>query len=274
LLLPLGRPITDAICRYGGDKPRGDQLSGIFPLGITSVIVYPLESMSAPASLASLCAAPPVVLPSLLLCDFGRLSEEVARLEAAGVRALHLDVMDGDFVPNLTYGLPIVEAVRKATSLPIDCHLMIRRPERFVRQFRDAGADVITIHAEATDDLAGTIETIRSLGAWAGVAINPGTGVAAIEHVLDACQLVLVMSVEAGFGGQAFNPAALEKLVHLRTLVSPETVLEVDGGVNAATIARCAEAGAAWFVVGSAIFRSNDYARSVSELEQLAGMRS
>jgi ribulose-phosphate 3-epimerase len=238
------------------------------------VIVHSVESMSAPTSLASLAAAGPVVLPSLLLCDFGRLAEEVARLETAGVRALHLDVMDGDFVPNLTYGLPIVEAVRRATNLPIDCHLMIRRPERYVRQFRDAGADVITIHAEATDDLAGTIETIRSSGAWAGVAINPGTPVATIEHVLDACQLVLVMSVEAGFGGQTFNPVALEKLAQLRTRVSPETVLEVDGGVNAATIARCAVAGAAWFVVGSAIFRSDDYARSVSELEQLASTRS
>jgi ribulose-phosphate 3-epimerase len=226
--------------------------------------------MSAPTSLASLKAAAPVVLPSLLLCDFGRLAEEVARLEAAGVRALHLDVMDGDFVPNLTYGLPIVEAVRRATELPIDCHLMIRRPERYVQAFRDAGADVITIHAEATDDLRGTLDAIRSCGAWAGVAINPGTPVAVIEPVLDACQLVLVMSVEAGFGGQSFNPIALEKLTRLRTLVSSETVLEIDGGVNSATIARCTQAGAQWFVVGSAIFRSNDYARSVSELEKLA----
>ncbi|RIK80756.1 MAG: ribulose-phosphate 3-epimerase [Planctomycetota bacterium] len=230
--------------------------------------------MSAPTSLASLKAAAPVVLPSLLLCNFGHLADEVARLEAAGVRALHLDVMDGQFVPNLTYGLPIVEAVRRASDLPIDCHLMIHRPERYVRAFRDAGADVITIHAEATDDLPGTLEAIHASGAAAGVAINPGTSVAAIEPVLSACQLVLVMSVEAGFGGQAFNPVALEKLTRLRTLVSPETVLEVDGGVNAQTISRCAQAGAEWFVVGSAIFRSNDYARSVAELEQLASTSS
>lgn len=228
--------------------------------------------MSVPASLASLKAAAPVVLPSLLLCDFGHLADEVARLEAAGVRALHLDVMDGDFVPNMTYGLPIVEAVRRATSLPIDCHLMIRQPERYVQAFRDAGADVITIHAEATANLHGTLDAIRSSGASAGVAINPGTPVALIEPVLDACQLVLVMSVEAGFGGQSFNPIALEKLTRLRTLVSRDTVLEIDGGVNAETIARCAQAGAEWFVVGSAIFRSNDYARSVSELEKLASL--
>ena len=225
-------------------------------------------------SLASLKAAAPVVLPSLLLCDFGHLADEIARLEAAGVRALHLDVMDGQFVPNLTYGLPIVEAVRRASDLPVDCHLMIRRPERYVQAFRDAGADMITIHAEATDDLPGTLEAIHASGAAAGVAINPGTSVAAIEPVLGACQLVLVMSVEAGFGGQAFNPVALEKLTRLRTLVSPETVLEVDGGINSQTIARCAQAGAQWFVVGSAIFRSHDYARSVAELEHLASTRS
>lgn len=230
--------------------------------------------MSAPASLASLQAAAPVVLPSLLLCDFGHLADEVARLEAAGVRALHLDVMDGQFVPNLTYGLPIVEAVRRASDLPIDCHLMIRRPERYVRAFRDAGADLITIHAEATDDLPGALDAIHASGAAAGVAINPGTSIAAIEPVLPECQLVLVMSVEAGFGGQAFNADALEKLTRLRTLVSPETVLEVDGGINAQTIARCAQAGAQWFVVGSAIFRSNDYARSVAELEKLASTSS
>lgn len=228
--------------------------------------------MSAPKSLASLKAAAPVVLPSLLLCDFGRLADEVARLEAAGVRALHLDVMDGDFVPNLTYGMPIVAAVRKASRLPLDCHLMIRRPERYVRQFRDAGADVITVHAEATDDLRGTLEAIRATGAAAGVAINPGTPVAAIAPVLDACQLVLVMSVEAGFGGQAFNPVAVEKLSELRGLVAPDTVLEVDGGISRETIARCAAAGAEWFVVGSALFRSDDYARSVRELEETASI--
>ncbi|MEX2185850.1 MAG: ribulose-phosphate 3-epimerase [Pirellulales bacterium] len=230
--------------------------------------------MSAPTSLSALKAAAPVVLPSLLLCDFGHLADEVARLEAVGVRAFHLDVMDGDFVPNLTYGMPIVEAVRKATELPIDCHLMIRRPERYVQQFSDAGADVITIHAEATEDLRGALEAIRATGAAAGVAINPGTPVAAISSVLDACQLVLVMSVEAGFGGQSFNPIAIEKLSELRTLVASDTVLEVDGGISAATIARCAEAGAQWFVVGSAIFRSDDYARSVRELEKLASVRS
>ncbi len=226
--------------------------------------------MSAPTSLASLKAAAPVVLPSLLLCDFGHLADEVSRLESAGVRAFHLDVMDGDFVPNFTYGMPIVEAVRKATDLPIDCHLMIRQPERYVSTFRDAGADIITVHAEATDDLRGTLEAISATGAAAGIAINPGTPVATISPVLDACQLVLVMSVEAGFGGQSFNPIAIEKLSELRTLIAPDTVLEVDGGIGAETIARCAAAGAEWFVVGSAIFRSNDYARSVSELERIA----
>jgi ribulose-phosphate 3-epimerase len=230
--------------------------------------------MTSRTTLAQLKAAAPVVLPSLLLCDFANLAHEIDRLEAASVRALHLDVMDGVFVPNLTYGMTIVEAVRRSTELPLDVHLMIAHPERYVSAFRDAGADVITIHAEATADPRGVLAQIRATGAAAGIAINPNTPVAAIEPVLDACDLVLVMSVEAGFGGQAFDPVALDKLRQLRTLVRPEVALEIDGGINGTTIGPSALAGGELFVVGSAIFRSADYARSVAELTQRASTRN
>jgi ribulose-phosphate 3-epimerase len=233
----------------------------------------PPSSTSTGSALAELKAAAPVILPSLLLCDFGHLADEVSRLEAAGARALHLDVMDGMFVPNITYGMTIVEAVRKLTDLPIDAHLMITQPERYVADFQRAGADIVTIHCEATDRAASTLDLIRSTGAAAGLALNPLTPISAIADAVSACDLILVMSVEAGFGGQKFNPIALEKLTQLRSIVSPQTVLEIDGGINAETIARSAAAGADLFVVGSAIFHSDDYARSVANLTRLASTR-
>lgn len=211
----------------------------------------------------------PVILPSLLLCDFTNLEREVARLEEAGVRALHLDVMDGCFVPNLTYGMPIVEAFRKLTDLPLDVHLMIERPEQYIQQFFNAGADAITIHHEAVDDPRTTLAQINALGAASGIAINPGTPVEAVEDCLELCDMVLVMSVDAGFGGQSFNSVALEKLAHVRAM-SPEVLLEVDGGINESTISKCAGAGAELFVVGSAIFRSDTYGTVVKQLAGLA----
>jgi ribulose-phosphate 3-epimerase len=226
--------------------------------------------MSRRAKLDDLRAGAPLVLPSLLLCDFGHLADEVQRLAAAGVRGVHLDVMDGHFVPNLSYGLPVVEAVRRACDLVVDVHLMISDPHRYVRQFYDAGADVITFHAEATDHRRELVAEIHELGAAAGVAINPGTPIDVLADCLDACDVVLVMSVEAGFGGQAFNPLALEKLATLRKTVAPTVLLEVDGGVNGQTIRNCTASGADLLVVGSAIFKSDDYARSVRELVRAA----
>jgi ribulose-phosphate 3-epimerase len=214
--------------------------------------------------------AAPVVLPSLLLCDFGNLEREIRTLEVAGVRALHLDVMDGNFVPNLTYGMPIVEACRRLTDLPIDVHLMISNPQNYVHQFYDAGADNLTIHVEAVPDPRPVLEQIRSLGAGAGLALNPATPLSDVVPALDLCDLVLVMSVPAGFGGQKFDPVAIEKLRQLRQITAPEVILEVDGGINGKTIAPCAQAGAQLFVVGSAIFHSSDYAASVSNLTSLA----
>jgi len=226
--------------------------------------------MSYTKHLTELRVAPPVVLPSLLLCDFGNLEREVRTLEAAGVRGLHLDVMDGHFVPNLTYGLTMVTALRRLTDLPLDVHLMISNPQDYLAKYIDAGADLLTIHAEAVDDPRPLLEEIRSLGAGAGLAINPPTPVASIEAALPLCDLVLAMSVMPGFGGQAFDEIALEKLRDLRTKVSDEVLLEVDGGVNEATIAACGLAGAQLLVVGSAIFRESDYQQSIANLTQLA----
>lgn len=219
--------------------------------------------------LAQLRTAAPAVLPSLLLCDFGNLEREVARLTEAGVKALHLDVMDGQFVPNLTYGMPIVAAFRRLTDLPLDVHLMIAEPQKYVRQFVEAGADIVTFHVEAVQDPRPVLAEIRGLGAGAGLALNPDTPLSTLDGCLESCDMVLVMSVPAGFGGQSFRPIALDKLRTLRKNMS-DLLLEVDGGVQQQTIGACAEAGAQLFVVGSAIFRAASYSGAVRELTQLA----
>jgi ribulose-phosphate 3-epimerase len=219
--------------------------------------------------------AAPIVLPSLLLCDFGNLEREVERLTAAGFQGLHLDVMDGHFVPNLTYGFPVVEAVRRLTELPLDVHLMIERPERYLEQFAAAGADSITVHVEATGPgCRAALQEIRRLGRAAGVAINPGTPLTEIDDCLDDCDLVLVMSVEPGFGGQEFQVVALHRLEQLRRHPGRRYRLEVDGGVNEANIGSCAAAGAELFVAGSAIFGHQDYATRLSRLTALAASQA
>jgi ribulose-phosphate 3-epimerase len=215
-------------------------------------------------------AAAPVVLPSLLACDFGNLEREIERVEAAGAQALHLDIMDGHFVPNLSFGIPIVEAIRRATRLPLDVHLMIEQPERFVGPFRDAGADGITIHIEAVSDPRPVLETIRSLGAWAGLALNPPTPASAIESSLPYCDLVLVMSVMPGFGGQEFDESILPKLRALRARDDWHGFLEVDGGIGVETIGQCAAAGTDLFVAGTAVFHSSDYAAALRQLRSHA----
>ena len=220
--------------------------------------------------LEALRTASPVILPSLLLCDFGNLEHEIRQLEAAGVRALHLDVMDGHFVPNMTYGLTMVSTLRKITDLPLDVHLMISNPGDYLSKYVAAGADLLTIHAEAVDDPRPLLEEIRSLGAGAGLAINPPTSVASIATALPLCDMVLVMSVMPGFGGQKFDEVALEKLRDLRGKVSDSVLLEVDGGVNRSTIAACGEAGAQLMVVGSALFQETDYQQAIARLTELA----
>jgi ribulose-phosphate 3-epimerase len=206
----------------------------------------------------------------MLLCDFGNLAGEVQRLADGGAPALHLDVMDGHFVPNLTYGLSLVEAFRQLTDLPLDVHLMISNPEAYVERYVQAGADSLTIHIEAVPQPAPLLERIRSLGAAAGIALNPHTPLETIEPALEHCDLVLVMSVEPGFGGQAFESVALEKLAKLRQRLPREVLLEVDGGVNETTITSCPRAGARLFVTGSAIFKQADYKESIQRLGRLA----
>jgi ribulose-phosphate 3-epimerase len=209
----------------------------------------------------------PAILPSLLLCDFGQLDREVERLEEAGAKGLHLDVMDGHFVPNLTYGLPIVEAIRRRTQLQLDVHLMISRPEQLASRFVEAGADLVTFHIEATEHPPELLEQLRRLGVLAGLAINPNTPLDALLPHLPLCDLVLVMSVQAGFGGQAFEPVALDRLTQLRRHGRSDLKLEVDGGVNLDTIHSCAAAGADLLVVGSAIFRHADYSAAIGQLK-------
>ena len=203
----------------------------------------------------------------MLLCDFGNLEREVRLLEQAGVRAFHLDVMDGSFVPNFSYGLTIVKAFRQLTELPLDVHLMMVHPENYVTQFCDVGANVVTFHAEAVDDPVPVLHDIRRSGAAAGLALNPATPVEAIASVVDSCDLVLVMTVQAGFGGQKFMADPLAKLEALRSL-SPDVVLEVDGGINDASVEQCVASGAEWLVVGSAIFGHPNYAAAVAGLQK------
>jgi ribulose-phosphate 3-epimerase len=212
----------------------------------------------------------PLILPSLLRCDFARLSQEVEQLAAAGVTALHLDVMDGHFVPNLTYGMPICRSLRELTEMPLDVHLMIEQPERYVQAFAEAGADILTVHAEACESIETVLQQIHDHGMGAGVAINPATDLALLEPALALADLVLVMSVPAGFGGQSFQPVALDKLKTLAARSDGNWILEVDGGIDQQTIGACGAAGADWMVVGSAIFGQNDYQQAIGALQQAA----
>jgi ribulose-phosphate 3-epimerase len=215
----------------------------------------------------------PVILPSLLLCDFANLQREAELLEAAGFQSLHLDIMDGVFVPNLSYGLSVLKSLRRVTKLPLDVHLMIANPSQYIEAFREAGADIITFHAEATPDHAGVLEQIRRSGAGAGIVLNPATPVTDIAAVVELCDLVLVMSVQAGFGGQSFRPEVLGKFAELRALSSakPDLILEIDGGINLASMKPACDAGAQWLVVGSGIFAHTDYASAHENLLAAVG---
>ncbi|QDT06190.1 Ribulose-phosphate 3-epimerase [Rubripirellula lacrimiformis] len=224
----------------------------------------------AKASLEAIRNAAPAVLPSLLLCDFGDLKGEVSRLRDAGAEVLHLDVMDGHFVPNMTYAMPIVEGLRRHTDMPLDVHLMISDPAKYARPMVEAGADMLTFHVEAVRDVAETAAQIRELGVNVGVALNPETSLASIRPCLADIDMVLVMSVEAGFGGQKFNPVALEKLQTLRSEF-PDLLLEIDGGIDPTTIGPARAAGCDLFVVGSAIFKTDSYADAMKVLsDQIA----
>ena len=219
--------------------------------------------------LQRLLTSVPLVNPSLLAADFGNLASEIHRLESGGAKILHLDIMDGHFVPNLSIGVPVVEAIRKITDLPLDVHLMLDNANRFLVPFRKAGADFLTVHIEVYPDPRPILDEIRSLGAVPGLAINPPTPAEAVVPYLDDCSLVLTMSVMPGFGGQEFDPSALDKIRRFRDLVGPDFLLSVDGGVNEETLARCASAGANLFVAGTAVFQAADYGRQMQYLRSL-----
>ncbi len=215
--------------------------------------------------------------PSILSSDFARLGEQVKEAEAAGVDWIHVDVMDGHFVPNITIGPLIVRALRPITKLPLDVHLMIEQPERYLVPFAEAGADCLTVHVETCPHLHRTIQQIKELGLKAGVTLNPATPLSTLEEILPEVDLVLVMSVNPGFGGQAYIPGSTAKIAKLRqmlALIDSKAEIEVDGGVNLETIAEVVEAGATVLVAGSAIFNDRaSVAENVAQLRAAAGQR-
>ena len=209
--------------------------------------------------------------PSILAADFRRLGEQIAEVEAAGADYLHVDVMDGRFVPNISVGIPVLEAVRAATSLPIDVHLMVVEPERWVESFVRAGADVLTVHVEASTHLDRTLHAIAEAGAEPSVTLNPGTPLVSLEEILPLVRQVLVMSVNPGYGGQALIPSSLRKIQRLRAMLhdqNPSCRIQVDGGVNASNLASVVAAGADTIVAGTAI-----YSRDRSVAESMALLR-
>ncbi|NNC17153.1 ribulose-phosphate 3-epimerase [Corallococcus exiguus] len=210
------------------------------------------------------------ISPSLLSCDFSRLGEEVRAIEAAGADWIHVDVMDGRFVPNLTLGPVIVEAIKRVATKPLDVHLMIVEPEKYVEAFAKAGADVLTVHQEASPHLHRTLQSIRQAGAKPAVVLNPGTSLSAIEEVLGDVDMVLLMSVNPGFGGQSFIESTVDKVRRLRAMLDARGLkdvdIEVDGGINAQTAKRVVDAGATVLVAGSYVFGAKDYAQAIRSL--------
>jgi ribulose-phosphate 3-epimerase len=214
-----------------------------------------------------------LISPSILSADMANLADAVGQAQAAGADWVHVDVMDGRFVPNISIGIPVVAALKKCTQLPLDVHLMIVEPERYVEDFTKAGADILVVQAEATCHLHRTLEAIREAGARAGVALNPATPLSAIEHVFLKLDMILIMTVEPGFGGQKFIPAMLPKVTEAARLVEERQLtvdIQVDGGINKKTIGAAAKAGANSFVSGTGVFGTGDVAKAIRELRENA----
>ena len=207
------------------------------------------------------------IAPSLLSADFANLQREVEKLEQSGADMLHLDIMDGHYVPNLTFGSTVVKSLRPYSKLPFDVHLMVRNPDEMIPWFIASGADIITVHAETCPHLDKTLQTIRSYGLKAGVALNPSTPETILEYVLDNVDMILVMSVNPGFGGQKFIDSAINKISKIKNMIGDKNIeIEVDGGINPLTAARCISAGADILVAGTAVFSGGDYARNIDSL--------
>jgi ribulose-phosphate 3-epimerase len=214
------------------------------------------------------------IAPSILSADFAKLGAEIREVEQAGADLIHIDVMDGHFVPNLTFGPLVVQAIRSYTSLPLDVHLMIEKPDQYIPAFAEAGADLISVHVEACIHLHRSIDLIKQLGKKAGVVLNPGTALSSIEDILSDIDFVLIMTVNPGFGGQAFIPSSLDKIRRLRQWLDQKglghVAIEVDGGINTETAPMAAEAGARWLVAGNAVFGQEDRERAISMIRQSA----
>src|SRR5436305_10027381 len=213
------------------------------------------------------------ILPSILAADFARLAEEIASVERGGARIIHVDVMDGHFVPNITLGPPVVKSIRKATKLKLDVHLMISDPDKYAPAFVEAGADSVSVHQEACKHLDCTLRTIQKEGARAGVVLNPATPVSLLEDVLEVADYVLIMSVNPGFGGQEFIPHALEKVRRLDRMRRDARLalpIEIDGGITKENLADAVRAGCDWIVTGSSVFHTPDPAETVREMQKIA----
>jgi ribulose-phosphate 3-epimerase len=217
------------------------------------------------------------IAPSILSADFAHLADEIAMLEAGGADWVHVDVMDGRFVPNITYGFKVIETVRRLTEMPMDVHLMVMEPERYFEDFIDAGATGLTVHAEVSPHLQRQLARIRELGVAAGVALNPSTSLTTVENVLDDMDLLLVMTVNPGFGGQRFIPHSLEKIGRARRMLDAagsRAALEVDGGISRETIYQCWRAGADTFVAGNAVFSADDPRAEIGALRAQCAERA
>jgi len=218
-----------------------------------------------------------LIAPSILSSDFGRLAEEIGAVEAAGADLIHIDVMDGHYVPNLTFGPPVIAAIRKVTRLPFDVHLMIENPERWIDAYADAGSDFITVHVEAEPHLHRAVQKIRKRGVKAGLSLNPSTPLGSVGEILGDIDLLMIMSVNPGFGGQSFIETSLSKIARARRMIdeqSPGILLEVDGGVKIDNIEAIGRAGVDIFVAGSAIFGSGDYGATIAKMRKLIGAKS